>query len=96
MCGEFSGWCGFRLDLPRPPCDIPHPSCCHARSELFRGKVGRGKPGEVVGLWEFEVLSFLPAAPNKAGEIRRAGFGGGGSRVIHMKASFEWKIKEVN
>lgn len=73
VAGAASGW----ICLAPPPRDIPHPSCCHARSELFRGKVGRGEPGEVVGLWEFEVLSFLRLAPNKAGEIRRAGFGGG-------------------
>lgn len=60
---------------------------------------GKWEEGDLVRSWgsvECVVLSFLHLAPNKQGEIRRAGFGGEDSRVIHMKASFEWKIKEVN
>lgn len=95
--GESSVWCSFQLDLPCAPRGISHLNCHHARSKMFGGEGGRGKRGicEILGFNSFSCSPF-PVQPltNEGGY--EGWYWGGWGCVIHMKASFEWKIKEVN
>ena len=74
--------------------DISHLNCHHARQvrEVWSGRGDVKNLGRSWGSVKSKVLCFSRPAPNQWwGAVRRADGG-----VIRVKASFKWKIKEVN
>lgn len=68
-----------------------------ARSEIS-GEVDEGPWRDGVALLEIGgggAIFMAGSAPNECGEVRRAD-GAGRVGAIHRKASFEWKIKDLN